>query len=159
MQNPIILMYHRVTELAVDPWGLAVAPEIFNKQLAVISDLCAPLPMIDFAHRLINGNLPTNALGVTFDDGYVDNLLIAKPILEEEKIPATVFVATGSIGSKKGYWWDELAALLLDRIEECDCEITIGGERLRLLLQPKSSAERALPNWRDWRNPRTERES
>ena len=35
---PVILMYHRVAEPAVDPWGLAVSPRCFDAQMEVLAD-------------------------------------------------------------------------------------------------------------------------
>ena len=52
-------------------------------------------------------------MAVTFDDGYADNLHVAKPLLERYGIPATVFVATRYIEQGQRFWWDELAELLL----------------------------------------------
>ena len=45
---------------------------------------------------------------ITFDDGYRDNLLVAKPLLEQHGLPATVFVTTGYVGPGRDFWWDEL---------------------------------------------------
>jgi peptidoglycan/xylan/chitin deacetylase (PgdA/CDA1 family) len=50
---------------------------------------------------------------VTFDDGYADNLYNAKPLLEHFDVPATVFVATGCIGSQREFWQDELEKIFL----------------------------------------------
>jgi peptidoglycan/xylan/chitin deacetylase (PgdA/CDA1 family) len=50
---------------------------------------------------------------ITFDDGYVDNLANAKPLLERYDVPATVFVTTGYVGRDQEFWWDELERLLL----------------------------------------------
>jgi peptidoglycan/xylan/chitin deacetylase (PgdA/CDA1 family) len=49
---------------------------------------------------------------ITFDDGYADNCLEALPILEAEGVPATFFVSTGTIGTDREFWWDELERLL-----------------------------------------------
>ena len=50
---------------------------------------------------------------ITFDDGYADVLHHAKPLLERHSVPATVFVATGAIGQRREFWWDELGGLFL----------------------------------------------
>lgn len=148
-------MYHRIADRCIDPWGLAVAPGRFEEQLEVLCELRQPLPMTDFVDRLEKGNLPTNAVGVTFDDGYVDNLRVAKSPLERAGVPATVFVASGSIGTAQEFWWDELARLILSHSGSLDCEITMAGECFRLTLptSPQASAR-----WQDWQNPRTDQE-
>jgi peptidoglycan/xylan/chitin deacetylase (PgdA/CDA1 family) len=81
----------------------------------------------DFVRGATGGTLPTNAVAVTFDDGYLDNLVTAKPILHEFEIPATLFLATGSIGQIEEFWWDELAKVFLERPEPTLLSIAIGG--------------------------------
>ncbi len=40
-------------------------------------------------------------IAVTFDDGYLDNLTLAAPLLVELGIPFTVFVCTGAVAERK----------------------------------------------------------
>lgn len=103
-----ILMYHRIGEPSShDPWDLVVSPEHFSDHLRVLhagydvislQELCA-------CHR--SGHVPERAVCLTFDDGYYDNLSIAKPLLEDAGVPATVFLATGFLGTPS-FWWDRL---------------------------------------------------
>jgi peptidoglycan/xylan/chitin deacetylase (PgdA/CDA1 family) len=92
--SPVILMYHRVAEPLCDPWGLAVSPIHFEQQMRVLRAHRTPLPMSEFVQRLCLGTLPDRAVGITFDDGYIDNLLNAKSILRRYEIPATFFLVT-----------------------------------------------------------------
>jgi peptidoglycan/xylan/chitin deacetylase (PgdA/CDA1 family) len=109
----VILLYHRVAAPTLDPDRLAVAPQRFDEQLRVLSTIVQPLALDEFERRRAEGSLPERAVAVTFDDGYQDNLLEAAPALARARIPATIFVTTGRTGSTRGFWWDELAALLL----------------------------------------------
>jgi len=109
----LILVYHRVTELPNDPYLLAVTPNHFAQQMEVIRSHYIPMRLQQLIEALRNGNIPTGAVVVTFDDGYADNLYNAKPVLERHDIPATVFVTTGHIGHPHEFWWDELDRLLL----------------------------------------------
>ena len=54
-------------------------------------------------------------MAITFDDGYADNLQVAAPLLAERGLPATFFIVSGTIGSGREFWWDELEGLLLRR--------------------------------------------
>lgn len=57
---------------------------------------------------------------ITFDDGYVNNLIAAE-ILAKARLPWSVFITTGAIGREKAIWTVELSLLMLhgqaERIE------------------------------------------
>lgn len=111
--SAVVLLYHRVTTLDSDPQLLAVTPEHFDQQMRVLRDMCRLMPLREMTDGLSAGHLPRQAAVITFDDGYADNLHEAKPILERHGLPATVFVASGAIGSHREFYWDELEAILL----------------------------------------------
>jgi peptidoglycan/xylan/chitin deacetylase (PgdA/CDA1 family) len=102
-------MYHRISVTPTDPWALGVSPEHFEEHLELVRRYYDPVPLAEIANATRSGR----AITVTFDDGYVDNLRIAAPLLARYEVPATVFVTTGSIGSGREYWWDELERVLL----------------------------------------------
>src|ERR671912_1837193 len=112
-QRVLILLYHRVAELRLDPWFLSVTPRNFAEHLEVLQRYAHPISLQRLFQGLLEGGLPERAVAVTFDDGYADNLHDAKPLLARYEVPATVFLATGFIGQKREFWWDELDRLLL----------------------------------------------
>jgi peptidoglycan/xylan/chitin deacetylase (PgdA/CDA1 family) len=105
-----ILGYHRVSDAKPDALGLSVSPANFRAQLAVIARLGEPLRLTDAARSLAAGPVPPRGLVLTFDDGYADNLHTALPMLEEQGVPATVFVTSGNRGGE--FWWDRLIRAL-----------------------------------------------
>jgi len=109
----LVLMYHRVADAAVDPWGLCVSPANFRDQMRVLGEMAEPVSLERLTETLRSGRSAAPVVAVTFDDGYLDNLTAAKPVLDEFDIPATVFIATGLTGSTKPLWWDRLANALL----------------------------------------------
>jgi peptidoglycan/xylan/chitin deacetylase (PgdA/CDA1 family) len=128
--KPVILNYHRVADEPVDPWGLAVSPARFAEQLQVLRRTRSPLPLTDFVNCFKAGTLPTNAVAVTFDDGYADNLLAGKPLLAAADIPATIFLVTGCLDSSEEFWWDELARLVLAESGPQKFEVVVQGHVL-----------------------------
>jgi peptidoglycan/xylan/chitin deacetylase (PgdA/CDA1 family) len=71
------------------------------------------LSLAELARRLAAGRPLGRAVVLTFDDGYADNLLVAKPLLERHGMSATVFVTTGQTGADREPWNDELGRILL----------------------------------------------
>lgn len=101
-------MYHRIVDNDVDPWDIVVSPENFDEQLKVLKDYnVISLDEIDSVLDK-NGSFPANTVAITFDDGYIDNYRIAKPILETHEKPATFFIAKDAIEKQQEYWWDTL---------------------------------------------------
>jgi peptidoglycan/xylan/chitin deacetylase (PgdA/CDA1 family) len=111
--HAVILHYHRVAELPSDPFLFNVPPQQFAEHLQVMKALGQPVPLTELTDALQGGKLPRRAIVVTFDDGYADNLQNAKPLLEQYGVPATVFVTTGPVQTKREFWWDELERLVL----------------------------------------------
>jgi peptidoglycan/xylan/chitin deacetylase (PgdA/CDA1 family) len=111
--SALILLYHRVAEVRPDPWSLCVTPDHFAAQMEILRQYARPMQLRQLPQALADGHLPRRSVVVTFDDGYADNLSLAKPLLERYEIPATVFLITGHIGQAREFWWDELERLLL----------------------------------------------
>ncbi|MDF1826291.1 MAG: polysaccharide deacetylase family protein [Verrucomicrobiales bacterium] len=105
-----VLLYHRIDEPDLDPFNLCVSPENFEKQLAVIAESGKALSLHEFMERKNRDQLDRGSVCLTFDDGYLDVLTNALPLLEKYEIPATLFVTTGNLG--KAFWWDRLASLV-----------------------------------------------
>lgn len=110
----IVLMYHRVADLPVDPWQLAVQPDLFEQQLKVLHKKYRVIPLQEMVSQLSNQSVKSNTVCITFDDGYRDNFIHAKPLLEKYQCPATFFIATQYIDRKQLFWWDELQHILLE---------------------------------------------
>ena len=137
--KPLILMYHRIADDPVDNWGLAVSPTHFEEQLHVLRRTRHPFPLTDFVRNLVAGTLPPDAVALTFDDGYVDNLGAGKPPLLAAHLPATVFLATGFLDRPGEFWWDELARLILLESSPRNFELVIRGETRRIDLGIESA--------------------
>lgn len=112
----IILVYHRVTTLVSDPQLLVVNPENFRAHMQFLRN---NFPIVRFEDDWSEVGEP--AVAVTFDDGYADNAVEALPIIEEIGIPATFFISTGTVGTRKEFWWDELERIILGQRSYPSC--------------------------------------
>jgi len=109
----LVLMYHRVGSARVDPWGLCISAERFASQLARLTEYADVVPLDALRESLRTGRGARPVVAITFDDGYVDNLENAKPILHKHAAPATVFLTTGYVDRLRPFWWDIVAAATL----------------------------------------------
>jgi peptidoglycan/xylan/chitin deacetylase (PgdA/CDA1 family) len=144
--RPVILMYHRIAKPPVDPWSLSVSPEGFDRQMAWLRANRKVVGLDQLASDLTAGRPVSGTVAITFDDGYRDNLLTAKPILEKHGLPATVFLATGLLGSPVEYWWDELARLILRSGHAASTSLELAGQRISLQWTATTQDESAT--WR-----------
>jgi peptidoglycan/xylan/chitin deacetylase (PgdA/CDA1 family) len=135
--KPLILTYHRVADEPLDYWRIAVSPAHFEEHLCVLRRTRYPLSLTDFVRNLMAGTLPANAVALTFDDGYVDNLVAGKPRLAAADVPATVFLATGYLDLPYEFWWDELPRLILLGTGPQSFALTIQGKTSRFDLGPE----------------------
>jgi peptidoglycan/xylan/chitin deacetylase (PgdA/CDA1 family) len=143
--DPIILMYHRVAALACDPWKLAVTPARFAEQLDLLSRRRTIVPLAWLVAELEAGRVPDRAVALTFDDGYVDVLRNAKPILERFDAPATVYLTTGMIGRRAEFWWDALSRLVLEAPAlPATLELALGGRTSRWPTADRAAFHRAV---------------
>ncbi|MBN2570205.1 MAG: polysaccharide deacetylase family protein [Deltaproteobacteria bacterium] len=115
LSKAVILLYHRVSDTKNDPQLLCVSPENFKDQLVFLKSNFTILSLNELVTTLDDRKIPDRSVVVTFDDGYADNLHNAKPILESTKTPATIFITSGKLGDKKGFWWDELNCYMLSQ--------------------------------------------
>jgi peptidoglycan/xylan/chitin deacetylase (PgdA/CDA1 family) len=116
-RQAIILMYHRIASSEIDPWELAVSATNFEQHLQVLKKKYAVEPLPQLVEQLKKKKIKRKCIAITFDDGYADNYSIAKPLLEKYNLPATFFITSKNIGLQKEFWWDELAAILLQTVE------------------------------------------
>lgn len=111
----IVLMYHRVLprELVgqaatpVQP-GMFVTPRSLQLHLAYLKTNFSPVSLGELVRRIKADEDISRCVVLTFDDGWLDNYLYAYPILQEFKIPATIFLSTGLIGTSHWFWPEEI---------------------------------------------------
>lgn len=105
----LTLYYHRINMLENDRHQVCVSPENFRQQMQYLKDHYI-LARFEDDWSLLD----SDGVVITFDDGYLDNLQFALPILEELQVPAAVFVSTGTMKQSQELWWDELEYLIFE---------------------------------------------
>jgi peptidoglycan/xylan/chitin deacetylase (PgdA/CDA1 family) len=108
----LILCYHRVLPekkiMGYGPnSGLIISTENFEQQMSYLSSYRTPVTLEELLGT--QKQFPEKPkVVVTFDDGNVDNLIYALPILEKYNIPATFYITTGFILGEIQPWWLQL---------------------------------------------------
>lgn len=98
-RQPPVLMYHRITQqTGSHPCSLALGR--FRRQLALLRALgYRSLPPRVLAGHMRRGiPTPSRTVAITFDDGYLDTLTVALPLLREFGFSATCYVVAGAVG-------------------------------------------------------------
>ena len=93
----LILCYHGISLADEHEWesGLYITPSFFRGRLELLRNLKANvLPLGEGLERLRAGTLPPRSVALTFDDGFYDFYLHARPLLREFGFPCTVYLTT-----------------------------------------------------------------
>lgn len=136
----VVLEYHRISKATPDPHSLCVSPEHFSEHLEVLASRYTPTSLVSMAKQLREGKIEPKSVAITFDDGYADNLLNAKPRLDSRGLPATFFVTLDYVEGRREFWWDELERCLLESTSlPPTLELETGGRPYRQSLRDASS--------------------
>jgi peptidoglycan/xylan/chitin deacetylase (PgdA/CDA1 family) len=105
------LLYHRILpDSEINPEyyfaGLSVSMGSFEQHLDYLRSKMQPRRVRELFSRDTKAN--PKAVGVSLDDGYLDNALYALPLLEKYEIPATIFVTPRLSKEPSLMWWFEL---------------------------------------------------
>jgi peptidoglycan/xylan/chitin deacetylase (PgdA/CDA1 family) len=101
MPDVLVLCYHAISERF--PAALSVKPDAFERQLAILKR--AGYRGVTFADavRATSGRV----VAITFDDAYLSELTLAKPLLDAVGYPATVYAPTAYLDTpERPLKWD-----------------------------------------------------
>jgi len=112
-----VLTYHRVIRLLLEESvyvqpGMYVTADTFRRQIAFLKERFHVLPLAELVARVETGRKVAGCCAITFDDGWHDNFTQAFPVFQEFQLPATVFLATGFIGTDRLFWPEEICFYL-----------------------------------------------
>ena len=138
-----VLLYHRVNS-DLDPYFPGMSTSVFDAQMAYLARNYKVLSLGEILRRMQNGSeIEPYTIAITFDDGYRDNLTHAHPILKKYQLPATLFVATGYIGSTEAMWNDQVS-WAFKRTARKDFTFEVANQRSFLSLKSEKDRIRSL---------------
>jgi peptidoglycan/xylan/chitin deacetylase (PgdA/CDA1 family) len=100
-RRTVVLGYHGVarSRLRDDLSLLQVPPQRFRRQIELLLDAGFEfVTLAELARRARGGTPEPGLAAITFDDGMRNNNTVARPILQEYGVPATVYVTVGYLG-------------------------------------------------------------
>ncbi len=117
-----IFMYHSVREDNPEGSKLIVSPKAFEAQMRFLVKNSYNVISLTRLAKIIKEKkkIPAKTVVITFDDGYRDNFLNAKPILEKYRMPATIFIAVDLIDTKvekSEYFVDNSQFMSMDELK------------------------------------------
>lgn len=101
-----ILMYHSIESMPKDTImrSLHVPPKRFKYQMWLLKKLGYKGLSVSKLKPYLDGKKHGKVVGITFDDGYQNNLINALPILTKYNFSATCYIVSGNIGETNT--WD-----------------------------------------------------
>ena len=141
-----ILRYHAICGpegyAYADP-GICVSPAAFAQHAAYLAAHYDVLPLPEVVRTMRAGStLPPNAVAITFDDGYTDNLEAAR-VLQRHGLTATFYLTAGCLGGETAFWPAELRELV-SAIPGPAFRIRAGGDELTLANATAEQRHRAI---------------
>ncbi len=166
--SAVIFMYHRVLpkeltqgmEVPVQP-GMYVTPASLRLHLSYLQGHFVLISLAELVRRLQVGEDLSRCAVITFDDGWLDNYLYAFPILQEFKVPATIFLASGFIGTSRWFWPEEICWAVLS-VHRKNVDILLLPDALSNIMERKSymnleveeRIDRIVAEMKSWDEPR-----
>ena len=101
----IVVLFHRIGE-AIPGDPIACSEDKFASFCDVFARYFHVVSLETLLAKMQHGEDLGGHLAITFDDGYVDNLTTACPVLTARDLPACFFLASGYIGTDHVPGWD-----------------------------------------------------
>ena len=130
--------------------GLVVSPKTFSRQMAALNFLGYQGKSMGDLLPYLNGEKHGKVFGITFDDGYENNLRCALPILKRYGFSSTCYIVANQVGKTNS--WDLERGVMQVRLMDAqqlkawvDAGQEVGSHTLNHAnLQTLSEAEQAM---------------
>lgn len=136
-----ILLYHSVAPPEAGQWidpRNTLESTVFERQMSMLARSSRVISLGELAGRLKDGRTLGGSVVITFDDGYLDNLTVATPVLARFKLPATLFLPTGHIDRGEPQWVDHLFASFSTATGD---RLTLPGRGTWVMSKPTETRE------------------
>lgn len=116
-----ILMYHQIAP--IPPGGISypdshVTPSAFNRQMALLARMGWRGLSMEALVPYLSGARTGKVVGITFDDGYLNTLENALPVLQRHHFSATCYVVGNHVGLTNA--WDVSVGMLESKLMGAD---------------------------------------
>ncbi|MBL7662193.1 polysaccharide deacetylase family protein [bacterium] len=116
--NHRLLAFERIIDPEKLPYPIAsnryITPEHFENLLRWVARHMTVMPLEDLIEaRSHNHKINPLTVSLILEGAYLEHYFIALPIIQELKLPVTIFPATAYLGTAEMLWQDKLALALL----------------------------------------------
>jgi peptidoglycan/xylan/chitin deacetylase (PgdA/CDA1 family) len=116
-----ILMYHQIDARparGTPMRGLVVSPRTFALQMGLLAALGYRGLSMSALMPYLRGEKRGKVCGITFDDGYLNNLEHAMPVLQRHGFSSTCYFVSGQLGGSNV--WDHSKGILVKPLMQTD---------------------------------------
>lgn len=103
---PVIILYHHV--VTDRPHDLGISTETFLNQVAYLRKHYRIASLQQALAMLESNSVTAPTVVLTFDDGYEDNFLTLRAVIEETSVPVTLFLCPQAIAERRPFGHDVL---------------------------------------------------
>ncbi len=124
-----ILVYHQISEAPPKgaPFrGLYVAPSAFARQMAWLKLLGYRGLSMSALLPYLRGERSGKVVGITFDDGYLNNLTHALPVLQRDEFSSTCYAVSHLLG-KTNEWDREIGIAQVPLMSAAELRLWVAG--------------------------------
>ncbi|MEO8023163.1 polysaccharide deacetylase family protein [Polaromonas sp.] len=129
-QRPIpILVYHQISEAPPKPApfrSLCVAPASFARQMALLKLLGYQGLSMSGLLPYLRGEKAGKVVGITFDDGYQNNLTHALPVLQRHGFSSTCYAVSRLLG-KTNVWDEDIGVVQVPLMDADELRLWVAG--------------------------------
>ena len=109
---------------------LSITPDYLREAIREVRSMGTEFVSLqEGCDRLRSGKHGKRFACLTFDDGYIDNLHHALPVLEAEDVPFALYVSTAMPNGTAMLWWDVLE-LVIEKNNVTELPLETGCQRL-----------------------------